>query len=427
MFIADPKSELYKMSYQTLRKRGYVVKILNLQDTDFSVSYNPLQVVIDYANDGYFDEVQEEINKFSTSIYHDPNAKDKFWQDSSINLLNSMVLALIDLAKRTNDWSIVTMDNVLHLLTDLGGQEVPFNKEGRIIPSQEELSTNQAAYEEDRQVFEKRNKLSFYFDLLREANKQEYSAFRQMALDAFAQSRFAGKEAHGSIYSTTMQGIKLYQQSNIAKLTSLNNLDFVQMGFPRVLKMKLGPSEVFSKVPLTANVSFLDANGQIIEKRSQVFDKLGFLHYTLKATLPKIFRVEVNFKHHNNPSEYQNWKIVLSGKKTYYMKNLRRKRDPYSHKAIIKDIVFKTEKAIGVKLKEVKLNYSEQPVAVFFVTPPNNESYNDLAAFAIDQAFTQLSKLAFENEGKCYRRVHFILDEFGNLPAINSMYTKLSI
>lgn len=427
MFITDTKSELYKMSYKILRKRGYRVEILNLQNTDLSASYNPLQVVIDYAKDGYFDEVQEEVNKFSTSIYHDPNAKDKFWQDSSINLLNSMILALLDLAKRNNDWKSVTMDNILHLLTDLGGEEVFFNKEGNIIPPQEDIDRGLAEYEPDRQVAEKRNKLSFYFDLLRDLNKKEYSDFRQMALDAFVQSKFAGSEAHGSIYSTTMQGIKLYQQSNIAKLTSLNSLDFTEMGFPRILKLKLGPSDHFRKIPLIANITFLTANGEIIEKRSQRFDKLGFIRYTLKAKLPTDFKVLVSFDHHNNPDEYRNWYLVLSGHKKFQMQNFKIKRDKYSKEPLLKETTFEILENQGLELKEIDLKYSERPVAIFFVTPPNNESYNDLAAFAIDQAFTQLSKLSFENEGHVYRRVHFILDEFGNLPAINNMHTKLSI
>lgn len=107
-------------SYLPLLERGYDIEVLNLSDPNYSMSYNPLQVIIDYAKDGYYDEAQQAVNSLSTSIYNDPNAKDKFWQESSANLLNSLVLALIDHAQRNHDWSEITMDNIIHMMTDLG-------------------------------------------------------------------------------------------------------------------------------------------------------------------------------------------------------------------------------------------------------------------------------------------------------------------
>ncbi|MEM5031383.1 hypothetical protein AAEZ42_00995 [Limosilactobacillus fermentum] len=63
-------------------------------------------------------------------------------------------------------------------------------------------------------------------------NEHEYDQFRQMALDAFAQSNFAGEETAGNIYASALNGIKIYQQQNIAKLTSKNSVDFEAIGFP---------------------------------------------------------------------------------------------------------------------------------------------------------------------------------------------------
>ena len=73
MLVNDSKGELYQMSYETLRKRGYEVEVLNIQNPDFSMSYNPLQQIIDYAKDGYYDETQQAVNSLSSSIYVDPN------------------------------------------------------------------------------------------------------------------------------------------------------------------------------------------------------------------------------------------------------------------------------------------------------------------------------------------------------------------
>ena len=46
-----------------------------------------------------------------------------------------------------------------------------------------------------------------------------------MALEAFQQSNFAGDETAGNIYASMMEGIKIYQQRDIARLTSMNSLD----------------------------------------------------------------------------------------------------------------------------------------------------------------------------------------------------------
>ncbi|MEM5031384.1 type IV secretory system conjugative DNA transfer family protein [Limosilactobacillus fermentum] len=137
MVVNDPKGENYQMSYKTLRKRGYNVQVLNIQNTDFSMSYNPLNNIIKFAQDGYFDEVQDAVNTLSSSIYVDPNEKDKFWQNSSINLLNALILAIIDYARRNNEWEKVTMDNALHMMTDLGSSQVAVDANGDPITDEE--------------------------------------------------------------------------------------------------------------------------------------------------------------------------------------------------------------------------------------------------------------------------------------------------
>ena len=50
----DPKGELYKGSKETLEERGYEVQVLNLETPDQSMSYNPLQLIIDAYVRGFF-------------------------------------------------------------------------------------------------------------------------------------------------------------------------------------------------------------------------------------------------------------------------------------------------------------------------------------------------------------------------------------
>lgn len=422
MVINDPKGELYQMSYETLRKRGYNVQVLNIQKTDFSMSYNPLQIIIDYAKDGYFDEVQQEVNSLSSTIYTDPNAKDKFWQNSSINLLNSLILALIDYAKRNNKWEKVTMDNVVHMMTNLGGQTVYLNAAGIVIPPEEIDQTDP-----DYAVASQKPKLVVYFEKLAELNRKNYSPFRQMAVDAFAQSKFAGDETSGNIYSGAMEGIKIYLQSNIAKLTSMNSLNFESIGFPRMFKIKLPEIYQFN----TAIVTFKDKKGKKIESRTQIIDSIGFLKYAVENTLSDHFQIELDFNFDKNKAEIKKDHIIISGVKRYIRHGLSKSDfevDPYTGQKLLKDVLLKVKKSnLQGKLEVMKLTYSEAPTALFMVTPPNNPSYNQLPAFAIDQIFNTIYNAALNNGRKSFIRVHFILDEFGQLPTIDHMDTKVSI
>ncbi|MBM6453189.1 hypothetical protein, partial [Lacticaseibacillus paracasei] len=43
---------------------------------------------------GDFDNAQMLCNTFSYSIFHNPNAKEPMWEQSSISLLNALILAV---------------------------------------------------------------------------------------------------------------------------------------------------------------------------------------------------------------------------------------------------------------------------------------------------------------------------------------------
>ncbi|MCM2610226.1 type IV secretory system conjugative DNA transfer family protein, partial [Lactiplantibacillus plantarum] len=94
MMINDPKLELFTMSERLLKQRGYRVYVLNMQNMAKSMAYNPLAIVVDYARQGYYDEAQQEANRISSAIYqsHDDSGNSKFWNNSSTNLLNALIL-----------------------------------------------------------------------------------------------------------------------------------------------------------------------------------------------------------------------------------------------------------------------------------------------------------------------------------------------
>lgn len=399
MFVNDPKGEMFQLSTKILEKRGYKVYVLNLQNTTKSMSYNPLQIIIDYAKKGYYDEAQQEANRLSTAIYSNDNEKDPFWSNSSINLLNAMIYSQLDLAERHQSWDKVTMYNIYKQLTEMGGQEIPDpNVKGKTI-----------------------SKLSYYFDLMAKAPKSE---FRDMALQAFQQSRFAGSETQGSIYASMMAGIKIYQERKVAQLTSMNSLDFRDAAFPRRIEIQF-PKQMALQ---TCVVVWKNDKGNVIEKRAQKIDRQGYLNYPLKNKLTDKYSLEIDFNHKLTAKSLKKYKYIYRGKvlKRYAVKSRTR-----FNRVAGKISLDKSKSTIfGEEFNQtINFKYSEQPIAVFFVTPPHNPSYNQLVSFAMDQSFNQMYNMALGTAigRKCYTRVHYIIDEGGNLPKIQDLATKFSI
>lgn len=96
MVLNDPKGELVAMSKDTLEKRGYRVEVLNLLNPLNSISYNPLQLIIDAYEKGELDEAQNLCKTLTYALYYNPSAKDPFWQNSAMTLVNGLILVIID-------------------------------------------------------------------------------------------------------------------------------------------------------------------------------------------------------------------------------------------------------------------------------------------------------------------------------------------
>ncbi|MBW5471564.1 TraM recognition domain-containing protein [Brevibacillus formosus] len=69
----------------------------------------------------------------------------------------------------------------------------------------------------------------------------------------------------------------------------------------------------------------------------------------------------------------------------------------------------------------------KRPTAVFMIIPDEKSTRHVLATLYISQTYEALVQLANENDGRCPVRVHYILDEFGNLPPISDFGTKITV
>lgn len=65
--------------------------------------------------------------------------------------------------------------------------------------------------------------------------------------------------------------------------------------------------------------------------------------------------------------------------------------------------------------------------AVFLIIPDEKKTRHVLATLYVDQVYQTMVDLANEKGGRIPRRVNFLLDEFGNLPAINNFDSKITV
>ena len=80
MIINDVKGEIYKTTYDYLKKKDYDIQIINLRDTANSSFWNPLEIAYQYYKENNFEKEIETVNDLSSAICEDVTSRDKYWQ-----------------------------------------------------------------------------------------------------------------------------------------------------------------------------------------------------------------------------------------------------------------------------------------------------------------------------------------------------------
>lgn len=445
MALGDPKGELYQSYYDTLKKRGYDVAILNLQNMDYSMSVNLLQPAIDSAKKGYSELTQQRVAAVSEAIYRkakEVGGNERFWEDTSISLFNAIAMAIIDRAKETekvekNSWETVTVRNIANFLTYYGSKQVVVDYNDNIIenPTPQQMQTLRSI-----------SMITYYFSVLRKVNEQKFSKFREMAYINFQTSDFSSEETKGNVYTSLMAGVKLFLEDNIAKLTSKNTFDIASLGCPRRLSLKIQSSSNIDGDNLfkysTAYIEFFNQKNKALTSRQAVLiDEQGYLTYVIEPTLPNKFKVKISFNHPENSQELKNVEVYINCEKQFKTKTNKRGkrvfiRDKYTHDKVLAsincDVNYNLEN-VSNQIKPIILKsnidfaYSEKPIALFLVTPPQSMQYNSVVSLYVDQIFNINYEMALNSGRKLPQRIHFIFNEFTNLPPIPNMQTKISI
>lgn len=421
LIVNDPKGELIAMSKETLEKRGYRVECLNLLNPLKSLSYNPLQLIIDAYHNGDIDEAQSLCKTLTYSLYYNPSAKDPFWQNSAMSLVNGLILAVIDecdkkckiidneilnYEKKSNELSSenkeqnletikknermiellekekekenskITLYTVANMLSELGGKDIQVSKVGK----------------DGKEKTETVNALDNFFQNL-PANS--------VAKMQYATSKFADGSARGSIFAVAMDELSRFTMNSVAKMTSKNSIDLKDVGFNKRVIKKV---RVFVKEKLEGNKDIIISPIENTETKNY-FAGIG--------------EIEI--------------KQGFEFKDEMFLKDIK----AFGYKG--EEIKSKIEvDSIDIDIDEVgeyELIYSvtddtyeNKPVALFLVTPDYDGSNHVLSSIFIRQLYYVLAKEASLSEsGKCEREVIFNLDEFGNMPAIEGFANIITV
>ena len=375
MVLNDPKGELFSSSKDTLEKRGYEVQVLNLLDPMQSMSYNPLSLIIDSWKAKDYQRAQNLTNSFSHQMFDNPQAGANKWvYDSAKHMVNGLILGLVDYCDKNNQLDKVNLYNVSQMLVELN---VKINSQ-----------TDQT-----------------YLDLFFERLPQGH-----MAKSQYASVGAASEKAKGSIIQTVIDGFQVFSMEDVAKMTSSNSFPLKSVGFPKYVSAQLD-SKYYDK-PISIKF-FKDKKcigGDIVKPNVEGILSLNFNCELDEDCIMSIYHISAE-----DGLRFTNrYSITI----------------PQEDSKILGLELIDLDKANTKPdvVKSLDVHYSDKPLAVFMITPDYDKSKNMLTTTFVDQLYRVLMENASKTRGKkCFTRVHFILDEFGNMPQLTDLDTKLSV
>lgn len=376
MVVNDPKGELFSASKETLERRGYRVLVLNIDDPLESMSFNPLQLVIDsWANKDYH-EASKRANTLTSMLFASGMGTDnEFFYKSAKSAVNAIILTIVEHCFNNDCIEKITMYNVAQMLNELG-----------------------SLFYTDPKTGKEKNALDEYFNTLPQGNQAKIQ---------YGSTSFAGDKAKGSILSTASQGIEMFTSDLFGKLTSKMSIDLKEIGFPKSIQFKVNTNLVGKRI----SISFLRReNGviRLIKKYRVKVKALGLCVLNFNEYLQDGDMLDIRYEEEKSRAWYR---IEFP------------KKQANSHDTSLVTKKFKSGANFSdLEISTLRLKYTDQPTAVFMVIPDYDPSNHVLASIFISQLYTELASNCKQTpDKKCFRRVHFLLDEFGNMPAIDNM------
>lgn len=241
LVINDPKAELYSASKEILEERGYRVEVLNLINPSNSMSYNPLQLVIDAYEKRDYSTAQGLCKTLTHMLYYKPDTKDPFWQNSAMSLVNALILAVTEKCFKEDDLLKERISNLKDEKTKLLTNDNKTEEDSNLI---DEIEKGILKLENERIKVKSRITLYTVANMLSNlgsktdimGNNELDKYFNSLDIDSvakiqYATSNFSKGEARGSIFSVAMSELNIFTMDEIAKLTAKNSINLKDIGF----------------------------------------------------------------------------------------------------------------------------------------------------------------------------------------------------
>lgn len=290
MIITDPKGESAAGAYAMLKRRGYDVKVMNILDLSHSMSFNPLRLVKKYAQLGAIGQAEEACSMLSDTIY-DPKGtgSNSYFYTSAGSLFDAMTFGLLALAhsrfyglddlktqyvngkklnvredglahrdkqghnsisvihgiphSSVNAFNKITIYNILQMETDLGGEYGHVSGQHDTV---RRLNIYFKHLSHKLQALRQKDKDSGGFDDV----MHDQLMLISQAINKFNQFNQAGSKEASSILSTFINRLKIYQSSDTAHMTSMDDFNPAKMGFDRLLTVQF--NRLFKLQDITA-------------------------------------------------------------------------------------------------------------------------------------------------------------------------------
>ncbi|WP_103661065.1 VirD4-like conjugal transfer protein, CD1115 family [Lactobacillus sp. HT06-2] len=375
LVVNDPKGELYVASVETLKKRGYDVYELNLDDPNKGIAFNPLQLIIRSWEQGDVEGAMQLVNSITYSLYFDKQAGQNKWvNDGAQSAVNGMIIALIEYCMNPKNFDdhkthpeYITFVNISDMVNQLG----------------------QIDYINPADPYTQHNVLSEYFKHLKQGS---------IAKKEFGSTNFSGDKARGSIFSTVVQKLDIFTLPKNSRMTSMNTLEMKSIGFPKYLEFQLLDQRLYGNL---IKIIFRDEHHKKLKTNEIRVSQKGFVENNF----------DVNLK---------------SGSYVEIQANVGKQRLSNTYKlkidSNVKDVEVSQVSKQGIRMENFKMHYSDKPIAVFMKIPDSDASNNLLATIFVNQLYTELSRQCrLVQGGKTVRRVQCIFDEFGSMIPLQNM------
>ena len=399
----DAKNEDAKMSFIPLQKAGYEVQLLNIADTDWSESWNPFQVALNYAMDGELDKARDEAMVIVQIIGSSSSAEggNDIWDKTAEDTQLAIILILLWLAMENQDQTLATPAGVPQFIN----------------------SVNQFNDPKDKNM----DGLTQYFNMLRELDPMP-PIINEAILKAGSYLGATG-DTKSSVMFTLQSRSSLFASETVARLTSRSTIQIADYGFPRMLKVNVptGYAGTTAKVELYKRED-KEAKGSYLEQDAVKVSRAGVIQYPFHEVFPDEWLIKVHFADKGNPKHLRDSWIQISGEKRV-QRNLNHtiKINPHSKQPVKKIVTYPLAQHLTNDNKNEEANnkvtfslrYSEAPKAVFIVTPQSNDNYAAIASLFLGQVFSVNTQIASEiTRRKMDRQIIYKLNEFSMFPRI---------